>query len=103
MITNIFKKKTKKKRIKAIRKKEFKLIKLYKERKKHIYITKKMLRRKMRNSKSFTNVEDVTDDGILKLKDKNLAIIYRCEAIDLSLTNQSEQSLFYQTLSVAFH
>ena len=99
MITNIFKKKTKKQRIKAIRKKEFKLIKLYKERKKHIYITKKMLRRKMGNSKSFTNVEEVTDDGILKLKDKNLAIIYRCEAIDLSLTNQSEQSLFYQTLS----
>jgi len=35
----------------------------------------------------------------MELKDNQVAVFYRVQPIDLSLTNESEQKVFYNTLS----
>ena len=58
-----------------------------------------MLKKKVQNSQVFTNVKEITDDGIIKLKSGQYAIFYKVNPIDLSLTNLNEQNIFFNTLS----
>ncbi len=57
------------------------------------------MKKRVKNSQTFTNIEEITDNAILKLKSGQLAIFYRVQPIDLTLTNESEQKVFYHTLA----
>lgn len=86
-------------KLKNIQDKEFKLIRKLKSRKKQNYIKKNKLKKKIGNSQIFTNIKNIDDNGLITLKTGQLAIFYRLQPIDLSLTNKSEQELFYHTLA----
>lgn len=86
-------------KLKSIQDKEFKLIRKFKNKKKQNYIKKNKLKKKIGNSQIFTNIKNIDDNGLITLKTGQLAIFYRLQPIDLSLTNKSEQELFYHTLA----
>lgn len=86
-------------KLKSIQDKEFKLIRKLKSKKKQNYIRKNKLKKKIGNSQIFTNIKNIDDNGLITLKTGQLAIFYRLQPIDLSLTNKSEQELFYHTLA----
>ena len=67
--------------------------------KENTYLSKGKLKKKIQNSQSFTNIKSVNDKGIIELKTGQLAIFYKVNPIDLSLTNNNEQNLFFHTLS----
>ena len=92
-------KKTKIDKEEKIREREFKKIAKIKEKKKDIYIKKSILKKKIANSQTFTNIKNINDNGVMELKDNQYAIFYRVQPIDLSLTNEHEQKVFYNTLS----
>lgn len=79
--------------------KEEKIVKKLKEKSNHTYLDKQTIKRKLQNSQSFVNVSEITDNGLLKLKTGDVAIIYKVNPIDLSLTNDNEQKVFYHSLS----
>ena len=79
--------------------KEIKLVNKAKLNRDEKYITKSMLKKKLQNSQSFTNIKDISDNGVITLKTNQLAIFYKVSPIDLSLTNKNEQELFFHTLS----
>lgn len=63
------------------------------------YITKGKLKKKIQNSQSFTNIKNISDNGLISLKSNQYAYFYKVHSIDLSLTNKTEQELFFHTLS----
>ena len=63
------------------------------------YITKGKLKKKIQNSQSFTNIKEISDNGLITLKTNQYAYFYKVNPIDLSLTNKNEQELFFHTLS----
>lgn len=93
----IYKLKEKIKNIK--KKKEIKRVNKIKLNKKDTYLTKSMLKKKLQNSQSFTNVQEISDNGVIRLKTNQYAYFYKVSPIDLSLTNLNEQNLFFHTLS----
>ena len=58
-----------------------------------------MLKKKLQNAQSFVNVKEISDNGIIKLKTNQVALLYKVNPIDLSLTNDNEQKVFFHTLS----
>lgn len=58
-----------------------------------------MIKKKMQNSQVFSNIQEINDDGLIKLKSNQVALFYKVNPIDLSLTNDNEQNLFFHTLS----
>ncbi len=62
------------------------------------YIRKHKMKKRIKNSQAFTNVKEVSDEGIIKLKTGELAKVLEINAIDLSLAANSEKKLFFQTL-----
>ena len=81
------------------KRKEEKLVNKMKLKASNKYLDKKVLKNKLQNSQSFVNVGEITDNGLLKLKTGDVAILYKVNPIDLSLTNDNEQKVFYHTLS----
>lgn len=81
------------------KKREIKNVNSSKLKKENIYLTKRKLKKKIQNSQFFTNVKSIEDNGIILLKTGQYAIFYSANPIDLSLTNQYEQDLFFHTLS----
>lgn len=79
--------------------KEEKLVKKLKEKSSHTYLDRQTIKRKLQNSQNFVNVNEITDNGLLKLKTGDVAILYKVNPIDLSLTNDNEQKVFYHSLS----
>lgn len=70
-----------------------------KNKKKDIYISKGLLKKKVQNSQYFTNINSISDNGIIALKDGGYALIYSASPIDLSLTSDKEQNTFFHILS----
>ena len=81
------------------RRKEEKNITKAKLKRKDNYINKTMLKKKMQNAQMFCNVNEITDNGLIKLKSDQVALFYKVSPIDLSLTNDNEQKIFFHTLS----
>ena len=81
------------------KKKEEKIVKKLKKKKNDEYITKTLLKKKLQNSQSFINIKEISDNGIITLKSNQYSILYKVSPIDLSLTNENEQKLFFHTLS----
>ena len=79
--------------------KERKIVEKFKKKKdknKTKYITKNILDKKLKNAITFTNSDYVLDDGIIKLRDNNFARVYSVDAIDLSLTSNTQKNNFYR-------
>lgn len=70
-----------------------------KKNKKDIYLSKGILKKKVQNSQCFTNIKDISDNGIITLKNGGYALMYSANPIDLSLTSEKEQNTFFYILS----
>ena len=62
------------------------------------YEKKSRLKRRIKNSQIFTNVKEVDDDGLIRLKTGEVASIIEVQAIDLSLASKSEKESFFYAL-----
>ena len=56
------------------------------------------MNRRIKNSQEFTNVREITDDGLLILKSGEVASLIEVKAIDLSLTSKQEKNGFFSCL-----
>ena len=81
------------------KKKEEKNVLKAKLKRKNVYLSKDILKKKMQNAQVFSNVSEINDNGLIKLKSDQVALFYKVSPIDLSLTNDNEQKLFFHTLS----
>ena len=70
-----------------------------KNKRKNEYLSKEIIKKKIQNSQIFSNVNEITDSGLIKLKTNQVALFYKVSPIDLSLTNENEQKLFFYSLS----
>lgn len=70
-----------------------------KKRQNNNYLNKTGLKRKMANSEVFTNIKEINDECLITLKSNQYAVFYKVNGIDLTLTNDREQSLFFNMLS----
>lgn len=59
------------------------------------YLKKEMVKKKIKNSQTFLNTDIVRDDGIIKLKSNEYASVISVEAIDLSLTSNTQKKNFF--------
>lgn len=63
---------------------------------------KKSLKKRIKNSQSFNNVDFVLNNGIIKLKSNEFAKIMSVEAIDLSLSSSNQKNNFFSQLKFLF-
>ena len=49
------------------------------------------MKRRIKNSKVFSNIKDVGDDGLIELKSGEYASLIEVKAIDLSLSSKQEK------------
>lgn len=73
-----------------------------KEKKSLNYISKGILKKKIKNSQIFTNSQSVEDNGIIKLRDNSYARVYSVDAIDLSLTSNIQKNNFFNQLKYLY-
>lgn len=66
------------------------------------FLYKYQLKRRIKNSKSFSNVKLVTDNGKINLKSGEVAALIEVKAIDLSLTSNQEKSIFFNMLKFLY-
>jgi len=66
------------------------------------YITKGQMRKKIKNSQSFSNVLSVSDNGLIKLKTGEFARIFSSNAIDLSLSSNDQKRMFFNDLKYLY-
>ena len=60
------------------------------------------MKRRVKNSRSFTNVKEIDDEGLIHLKTGEVATLIEVKAIDLSLTGDHEKNIFYSMLKVLY-
>ena len=56
------------------------------------------MKRRVKNSQTFSNVKSVADDGLIELKTGEVASLIEVKAIDLSLTSKSKKNNFFYAL-----
>ena len=83
-------------------KKEKQLNKLKKQDSKIKYREYIKMRKRIKNSSSFSNVKEVNDDGLIHLKTGEVACLFEIHAIDLSLTSNQEKLIFFNMLKVLY-
>jgi hypothetical protein len=66
------------------------------------YSTKSQMKKRIKNSKSITNVSDIDDEGLIHLKSGEVATLIEVKAIDLSLTSNQEKKIFFSLLKVLY-
>ena len=84
---------------------EHKLIEKFvrkKKNNKHRYITRSILKKKIKYASSFINSELVRDDGLVKLREGSFAKVFSVDAIDLSLTSNIQKSNFFNQLKYLY-
>ncbi len=62
------------------------------------YEKKKIMNKKIGNSKTFTNVKSILSNGIIELKSGEYAYLFHVQAVDISLSSSLEQNSFYYQL-----
>ena len=62
------------------------------------YIRKHAMNRRYKNSKVFSNIKNIGDDGLLELKMGGYASLIEIKAIDLSLSSNQEKNNFFNVL-----
>ena len=93
------KEKNKKSQKEKQKKKESKNISKLRNKRNEKYLSRNSIKKKIQNAQTFSNVSEINDNGIIKLKTNQFALFYKVSPIDLSLTNESEQKLFFYTLA----
>ena len=83
-------------------KKEKQLNKLKKQDSKIKYREYIKMRKRIKNSSSFSNVKEIDDDGLMHLKTGEVACLFEIHAIDLSLTSNQEKLIFFNMLKVLY-
>lgn len=66
-----------------------------KEKTKSEYLKTSIMKRRIKNSKVFSNIKDVGDDGLIELKSGEYASLIEVKAIDLSLSSKQEKINFF--------
>ena len=66
------------------------------------YSSKSKMKKRIKNSKSITNVKEIGDDGLIYLKSGEVATLIEVKAIDLSLTSNHEKNLFFSMLKALY-
>ena len=61
-----------------------------------------IMKKRIKNSASFSNVKEIDDEGLIYLKTGEVACLFEVQAIDLSLTSNHEKQLFFNTLKVLY-
>ena len=69
-------------------------IKKYNDKKKK-YVKLGDLKRRIKNSQCFSNVDEVENDGLIKLKTGEVARLLEVQAIDLSLSSKDDKESFF--------
>ena len=85
--------------------KEHKLIEKFvkkRDKLKQKYMTKNVLKKKFKNAQNFTNTDFVGVDGIIKLRDGSYARVFSVDAIDLSLTSNTQKNNFFHQLKYLY-
>ena len=80
----------------------FNKIKKIKEKNKSDYLKASMMKRRIKNSKYFSNIKTIGDDGLIELKTNNYASLIEVKAIDLSLSSNQEKNNFFYSLKSLF-
>ena len=62
------------------------------------YSSMYQMKKRVKNSRSFTNVKEIDDEGLIYLKTGEVATLIEVKAIDLSLTGDHEKNIFYAML-----
>ena len=70
-------------------------IKKIKQKTKSDYLKTSMMKRRIKNSKVFSNIKEVGDDGLIELKSGEYASLIEVKAIDLSLSSKQEKNNFF--------
>jgi hypothetical protein len=60
------------------------------------------MKKRVKNSKSFTNIKEIDDEGLIHLKTGEVATLIEVKAIDLSLTGDHEKNIFYSMLKALY-
>ena len=61
-----------------------------------------LMKKRIKNSTSFSNVKEIDDEGLIYLKTGEVACLFEIQAIDLSLTSNHEKQLFFNMLKVLY-
>ena len=61
-----------------------------------------MMKKRIKNSTSFSNVKEIDDEGLIYLKSGEVACLFEIQAIDLSLTSNQEKLMFFNMLKVLY-
>ena len=78
-------------------------IKKIKQKTKSDYLKTSMMKRRIKNSKVFSNIKEVGDDGLIELKSGEYASLIEAKAIDLSLSSKQEKNNFFNYYRSLFH
>ena len=78
-------------------------IKKIKQKNKSDYLKTSMMKRRIKNSKVFSNIKEVGDDGLIELKSGEYASLIEVKAIDLSLSSKQEKNNFFNYYRSLFH
>lgn len=78
-------------------------IKKIKQKTKSDYLKTSMMKRRIKNSKVFSNIKEVGDDGLIELKSGEYASLIEVKAIDLSLSSKQEKNNFFNYYRTLFH
>lgn len=78
-------------------------IKKIKQKTKSDYLKTSMMKRRIKNSKVFSNIKEVGDDGLIELKSSEYASLIEVKAIDLSLSSKQEKNNFFNYYRSLFH
>ncbi|MDO5556934.1 MAG: ATP-binding protein [Clostridia bacterium] len=73
-----------------------------KEKTKSKYLNSKQMKRRIKNSKLFSNVKTVSDDGLIELKNSGFASLIEIKAVDLSLSSNQEKTNFFHNLKFLY-
>ena len=66
------------------------------------YSTASQMKKRIKNSKSITNIKEIGEDGLIYLKSGEVATLIEVKAIDLSLTSNHEKTLFFSMLKALY-
>lgn len=78
-------------------------IKKLKQKTKSDYLKTSMMKRRVKNSKVFSNIKTIGDDGLIELKSGEYASLIEVKAIDLSLSSKQEKINFFNYYRSLFH
>lgn len=66
------------------------------------YESKRCMKKRVKNSKTTSNIKEIGEDGLIYLKTGEVATLITVKAIDLSLTSNQEKKVFFTMLKALY-